>query len=572
MTAVRRPSRARVNEPDHVTDELSHEPITLIDVDPPEEPAEAMEAAARPARGRPRRARLGGVAAFDYLNSALQLAGSYRAIMGVFLANSDTFGINIPTEQVFARLQEAGVPHEVRSAEHLENLLDNLERWGNVGRTQDASLAKTIDDFKRKRSLWRITKEGRVAEEAARAIEASFEDQGALRSNVLAALRAGIDELATLAEKPTFDAADGQACDNLLRGIFSGTKELADSASAFLANLDDFLSSPDITSDAFVLARDVIVGYVGGFLTDLRTGAPVIAAAISEIEDVGAERLIRAAAESNTPPSLDEEIDPLVIEIERISERWAGVSAWFLGTGSSQARSRDLANRAESAINALLRVLARLNDARRRTISRARDFAALARWFEDAPDDATAHRIWHAVFGVAGARHIRYPHPDEQFLPANASWWTTMPVPIEPRLRALGRYDNRGRGGAIEDTRAVQAALRAKVERREAEQKRALDRFLDQGELRFSSLPALTDPEFDLVCDCLMTALATRPESDGTFLASSLDGLYLIHLIPPARGAPLAELGGPRGRLRGIDYAIELVAARTGRVRRKAAS
>lgn len=542
-----------------VTSDLSQRPRILTPVEAMEDEARdigedaGVQGPVRPAR------RLGGVAAFDYLNSALPLAGTYRAIMGVFLANSETFGISIPTEQVYARLQADETPHEARSAEHLEGLLENLERWGNVSRTQDASLAKTIEDLKRKRSLWRITEEGRLAEEAARRIEASLGAQGALRSNLLAALDEDVGELAALARKEVLDEADGRAADNLLRAIFGQAKELADSASAFIANLDDFLSSPEITSDAFVLAREVIVGYVGGFLTDLRRTAPVIATTIEEIPTADAERLIAAAARSNPPPSLDPDVDAVEVESARIRERWQGVAAWFVGAGSEQARSRDLANRAGDAITSLLRILARLNDARHRTISRSRDFVALARWFEAAPDDATAHRIWHAAFGLAGARHFSQVYEDEDEVRVGTSWWTHPALAVDPRLRSLGRNEARGRPPALEDTSAAQARIRDSVRARTELRARALTRFLDAGEQRLSTLPELTDDEFEVVTEALATALPTRSEADGSYLASSLDGRYLIRLAAPPAGMPLADVRCPRGTLRGLDWAIELV-------------
>jgi uncharacterized protein (TIGR02677 family) len=556
-----------------VTDDLTRITRIVRDVEPTEEEARIDEAIEQ-GIDRPvlRARRLGGVSAFDYLSSTLPLAGTYRAIMGVFLANSETFGISIPTEQMFARLQGIEAPHEAKSVEHLEGLLETLERWGTVSRTQDASLAKTIEDLKRKRNLWRITEEGRIAEEAARRVEASFGEQGALRSNVLAVLESGVNDLLVLAQKPSLDAADGRTADNLLRGIFSQAKELADSASAFIANLDDFLSTPEITSDAFTLARDIIVGYVGGFLTDLRSTAPVVAAAIGEVESAGVERLIRAAAESNTPPSLDADVDPLELETARIRDRWQGVAAWFVGSSMARARSRDLADRASDAITSLLRILARLNDARHRTISRSRDFVALASWFEGANDDATAHRIWHAAFGLAGARHLRYPYPDEESIRASESWWTHQPVRLEPQLRTLGRYDSHVRPTAIEDTHLAQERLREKVRERAAARSMALERFLDWGGQRFSSLPELSDAEFDLVCECLMTALCTRREADGSYLAPALDGRYLIRLMPAPSGSPIAEIRCPRGALRGADHEIELISVATRRSRSRVAS
>lgn len=551
-----------------MTGELTHDGLSVLTVDSLDEPNDLEPVA--PVQPIRRGRRLGGVSAFDYLGSTLPLAGTYRAIMGVFLANSDTFGISIPTEAVFERLAASGVPHEARTVEHLEGLLENLERWRNVSRTQDASLAKTIEDLKRKRSLWRITEEGRLAEEAARRIEETLGTQGALRSNLLAALERGIGDLADLARKPALDAGDGRAADTLLRTIFSQAKELADSASAFIGNLDEFLSTPEITGDQFILAREVIVGYVGGFLTDLRRTAPVVAAAIEELTD--AERLIVAAAASNPPPTLDPALDPVKLEAERIRGRWAGVAAWFIGTRSEQARARDLANRAADAITSLLRILARLNDARHRTISRARDFVALAHWFEAAPDDATAHRIWHAAYGLAGARHFSQAYEDEDQVRIGASWWTHPALAVDPHLRSLGRNDGRGRPAALEDTRAAQAHIRARVREGAAIREQALARFVDQGEQPLSAVGEVNHAEFEVITDALATALANPREADRTWLVPSLDGRYFIRLVPPPAGTPQAEVRCPRGTLRGVDYRMELVSAAAGATRRQAAS
>ena len=544
---------------DPVTGDLSQDPATVSRVDRADGDTRGAEAEDdRPLR--PRRARrLGGVPVFDYLGSSLPLAGTYRAIMGVFFVNAETFAIAVPTEAVLSQLVLSGVPHEVRDPEHLEGLLENLERWGNVSRTQDASLARTIEDLKRKRSLWRITEEGRLAEETARRIEESFGTKGALRSNLLAALDTSIGELAALARKPALDTADGAAADNLLRAVFGQAKDLADSASAFIGELDEFLSTPEITSDQFVIARDVIVGYVGGFLSDLRQRAPGIADTIHELAAEDAERLIAAAATSNPPPSLTPGEDPVELEAARIRARWTGVVAWFIGSAAESARSRDLANRAAEAIATLLRILARLNDARHRTISRARDFVTLARWFEEAPDEETAHRIWHATFGLTPARHFTQGYEDEDQVRVGTSWWTHRALVVEPHLRSVSRNDGRGRPAALEDTRAAQARIRARVRARAQARAASLARFLDVGQQPLSALPELSDDEFEVVTDSLATALATKREADGTWIVPSLDGRFFIRLVPPPEGAPLAEVRCPRGVLRGRDYGFELV-------------
>ena len=111
---------------DSVTPDLSQEPAIVSAVDRTDGDGPGIKGEANPPL-RPRRARrLGGVPVFDYLGSSLPLAGTYRAIMGVFFANAETFAIAVPTESVLAQLAASGVPHEVRDAEHLEGLLENL--------------------------------------------------------------------------------------------------------------------------------------------------------------------------------------------------------------------------------------------------------------------------------------------------------------------------------------------------------------------------------------------------------------------------------------------------------------
>lgn len=506
--------------------------------------------------------RLGAVRQFDYLSTGATLAGTYRAIMSVFLANRDAFGLGLSTEDVLARLRSSGLAFDAQSVERLEGHLERLEETGNVRRSQDTSLARTISELARKRSLWRITEEGRLAEQAARAVEAAFKEQGGLRSNVLSALRGHLGDLEGFATKPELDPDDGRLLDSLFGDIFSRTDQLAQNASTFIDTLDRFLDSSDISTDAFVLVRDAIVGYVSDFLSDLRAATPIVADAIAKV-DSDVERLIRAAAASDPPPSFDGS-DPIENEATRIRALWDGVRAWFVGAAGAPANARFLADRAAAAITTLLRVLGRLNDARHRRISRARDFVTLARWFEAAPDDATAHRIWHGVFGLSGARHLRYPQRDEEAIEGIGSWWTSPAVPIEPRLRAIGMLDNRGRPGAIEDTSAVQALLRERIEADEARRQEAVARFLDGGPMRMSELPALTDAEFDLILDCLAAALVTAPEPDGSIIASSVDGRYLVSVTPPPDGAPLATIWCPRGTLSGADYTLELLSAQVG--------
>ena len=59
-----------------------------------------------------------------------------------------------------------------------------------------------------------------------------------------------------------------------------------------------------------------------------------------------------------------------------------------------------------TAIKQLIDAVGLLNERRSGRSDRSADFRALARWFAEAPDDAAAHRLWRAAFGLCPARHL----------------------------------------------------------------------------------------------------------------------------------------------------------------------
>ena len=279
-----------------VTGELSHGAFTLapmtdaVEPEFPSEPGVASDAG--PSRaGR----RLGPVKQFDYLSSDWPLAGTYRAIMAVFVANRATFGIPIPTEEVWARLCASDLAFDLADADALEGLLERLEQRGNLRRSQDTQLVRTISELRAKRNLWQVTDEGWRAERAAREVEAVLRETGALRADALAALRRALDELTGFAAAADLDADAPGLLAILFGDLANRTEQLADNASTFIATLDEHLMRPEITVTLFLTLRDAIVDYVEDFLVDLRTSNPIIEAEIRALEEE-IQRLLREVA------------------------------------------------------------------------------------------------------------------------------------------------------------------------------------------------------------------------------------------------------------------------------------
>ena len=507
--------------------------------------------------------RLGPVKQFDYLSSDWPLAGTYRAIMAVFVANRATFGIPIPTEEAWARLCASEFAFACRDAGELDGLLERLEQRGNLRRSQDMQLVRTISELRAKRNLWQVTDEGWRAERAAREVEAVLRETGALRADALAALRRALDELTDYAAAAAVDADAPGLLAILFGDLANRTEQLADNASTFIATLDEHLMRPEITVTLFLTLRDAIVDYVEDFLVDLRTSNPVIESQIRSLEETPAlARLIGLAAGYQPRPTFDGS-DWRTAEEARIRDGWATVRHWFVDSDEDQAVARYLGRRASGAIADLVRILGRLNEGRHRTASTTQDFVTLARWFDATPDDnpGAAHRIWHAAFGLGAPRHLRDAHPDEAELRGNPPWSDVSPIRLPPRLRQAGDLVAVGRTAYIADNRSDLAWIEEREACAAAERSAAVARFLDQGPFRISELPVLREAEFRLILDCLDVALGSASEPAGAPIARSLDGRFLVAVEIPPAGGPAADLAGPHGTLRGDDYRIELASA-----------
>ena len=92
-------------------------------------------------------------------------------------------------------------------------------------------------------------------------------------------------------------------------------------------------------------------------------------------------------------------------------------------------------------------------------VSRRGDLLKLARWFDET-DDATAHDVFAAAFGMYGARHLGVVPEEDEGLPATTSWWDGPVAPVPVALRERGSRTPRGRAASAEDYALQRERLR----------------------------------------------------------------------------------------------------------------
>jgi uncharacterized protein (TIGR02677 family) len=182
---------------------------------------------------------------------------------------------------------------------------------------------------------------------------------------------------------------------------------------------------------------------------------------LGHIESAGVERLLVVAARREAadavpdlPENRAEDQDPaaayeavIARSLAAWRNRWRGLWDWFVSADSRHpSQARLLRGAAVTAITQLIDTVAAFNERRSGRSDRSADFRTLARWFAEAPDDAAAHTLWRAAFGLTPARHLTVTQDTivawEQEQPApNTPWRSAPPVRISPQLRKTGSYE-----------------------------------------------------------------------------------------------------------------------------------
>jgi uncharacterized protein (TIGR02677 family) len=530
----------------------------------------------------------GGVSRQPFAHLGAPNAAVYRDVLMTFVRAKDRFIVHMRPEDVVADLGRPG------DAEHVVAALDKLVEWGNLRADPDTSRVTTVEDFHRARYLYQLTMAGQAAEQAIAVYEEAIGRRGSLQSVALADIAEQLRSLHGLAVEPAdLDPAKVHLLLLALAERFTG---LADNAQAFMASLRRVIDFADGDVDAFVAYKQRLIDYINRFIADLANRGAEIATLLGEIELTGVDRLLVVAARREAadavPDPLPGDGDGGGSPDDRRSEdaydaaiaaslaawrnRWRGLHDWFVSAHSRHpSQARLLRGAAVTAITQLIDTVAAFNERRSGRSDRSVDFRTLARWFAEAPDDAAAHTLWRAAFGLTPARHLSVT-PDtveawEQDQPApNTPWRAAPPVLISPQLRKTGSYERRGQPNRVADRSDQRRLLAEQAAREASETSAARARLRTAGPTLLSDLGDLDTRAFRLFLGLLGDALATRRPGDTEVTTTTSDGTMEIRLaLVPAGG--MVRIPTEDGVLCGPQHVIEIVDLTATRERAAAA-
>lgn len=320
----------------------------------------------------------------------------YRAILNRFVAERARFVISLrPSEILPALPPELGI-----NPAGLDDALGRLRAWGNLDDTADNADAATVEEFYQRRRLYQLSAAGEAAEHALATFDSQLLRPGELQTTALQDIGELLDALLSLlAESPPDDAKIHQ----VLTSLAARFEQLTSRAQSFMRGLQSTLELHGIAIDAFLAYKEKLIDYLEKFIGELVIATGRISESLANLEQCGITLAFTAAARRDLVDALDPAPDALEQAERRWQDAWAGLRRWFI-PGDSPSQSELLRARARSAIPSLLTAVSQINERRASRADRATDFATLARWFAEAPDNAACHRLWRVAFGHRSRR------------------------------------------------------------------------------------------------------------------------------------------------------------------------
>jgi uncharacterized protein (TIGR02677 family) len=471
----------------------------------------------------------------------------YRAIMELFTEAAAGYASRLRVEDVHAALvarlaeyDESDLPSVAEVAQRLKQLFD----WGNLTQDNDTSRATNLDRYGAVAYVCDLTTGGEAAQDALVALEDGLRRVGGLQA---VALRQIEELVGRLAELVGSDQPDGDEVYVCCEDLHSRFRSLTANAALFMQKVNKLLGSPVVNGEEFALFKADTIAYLNDFLADLDTLSMDIRGCLDALNGYGADALQRALSagerSSGEFAPLSDETNPSWALVAQT--HLAGIESWFRAGTDAGTGALVLYSKARDAILGITRVAERIRESAESPTSRASDLLNLAARFEACVDDASAHSLWHAAFGLSSSRHLGMTSDDST--PASTSWWDpNSRVVISKNLRISGRTDYVRRATNVRD-RSEQKRYLARAAA--AEQRITLasaDALVALGDVLVSDINAryggpLDPATLKLLAGLLARAQRARLRPDGTRHGTSVNGALLITIGDDLRRAARIE-------------------------------
>jgi uncharacterized protein (TIGR02677 family) len=483
-------------------------------------------------------------------------APMYREIIEVFADAAAGYASRLSPEDVHAALLArldpgAGEPVEdMPGIAAVKERLVKLWEWGNLSQDFDTARATSLESYERTAYVYDLTPGGEAAAEALAALDEALRRVGGLQA---VALRHIEEMLGHLVDALRVAPPEGERVFGLCEDLHARFKGLTSNAALFMQKVNRLLAAPVLDARDFALFKADTITYLNDFIADLDALAVRIRQRLDDLDqiDPAAFRAALAAGEAVSGQiALDGDADSLTWA-RQAQMHLTGLAEWFRADAEARTGAGALHEKTRAAVLGIARAAERIRESSSSPSSRSADLLNLAARFEAADTDEEGHRLWHAAFGLASARHLGIALDDDT-VPGTTSWWEPRAaVTISRQLRSGGHTDYVRRAKHVADRSAAKRTLAARARAAQDEVARAANTLTGLGVVSVSEINYRLGELIDaatlrLLASLLYRAFRGTRRRDGTRHAISVDGILQIDVaeaVPP-RAARLEAITG----------------------------
>lgn len=325
----------------------------------------------------------------------------YRSIMRFFFDKHNRYDNYISSNELYHWLRDNQYVNEDYKEDQLNLHLNQLVKWDCLRSKQDRKGGFTIEEFVKKRLLYKITNFGKEIEsllvrydELDEAIVGSLD--GIQFKKILKHLRTLNDNHPSkLSNEKTYE---------IWKDVIRTFQSLNTNASSYLSHIQSIETEELMQSDFFLEFKSKFVQYLGKFILELRQSKHRIISELKKIDEQHVQAYIKKIIDFNKDIQImNDDYDSTKHE-KTLNRHWRQLEFWFLGVTDEESDVKNLEFRTNEAIQLITRYANRLTDIKKQSQSRKSDYQSLSKWFSEIDSIDEAHQLSAAVFG---ARHSR---------------------------------------------------------------------------------------------------------------------------------------------------------------------
>jgi uncharacterized protein (TIGR02677 family) len=477
-------------------------------------------------------------------------SAQYISVMRTFTGGLSGLLSDRSAAEVAATLAEEGIELDTETT---DTRLSYLVEHGNLARSPRETEARSLRDYLQNRARYQLTQRGELVHRQIEDLLGYSESAREVSSEMLGGIQAGLaaldgyDDAALAGAEPDLLARE-------IGTLFAQFERLVQSTREFYTYLTQVLSRFDLDRGEFQAFKGALLDYLQRFVDEISRYMPQIADILGRL----ASRVPALCERANTGQRLLDIDGQAARRAPGLSPQdWQALHVWFNGENGRGSDADGVRRLAGEAMRSLLVNLRRIAASSEREQSRYADLVRLAGWFDSA-DDATAHALWAAAFGLYPCRHLGFVADDDDSpVPPTTSWWQAPAAEVPVMLRRQGQRKVAGGTGRREDFTATKSARLAEREGAERRRSEALAELAGHsGDL---DRVRLSDEARHVLLDLYARAMVDGDRAD-RWVKLTGTGVLLHVRATPGRDSVITS---PTGRMSlvGLTLAIEPVEA-----------